>query len=529
MAGADLLKAKSFLYKNDDSAFYYFNKVITGSKDSLQVALSYNNIAVIQSGAGDYFGSQESLLASLRFLHPNRENDINCLASNYNELGLNSLNLKNYDAAPAFFDSAYTVSREKDFRLVILNNKALAYQKKRAYAEAIRIYKAIGPQISKDKAGYARMLTNLATTRWLKDPGYNAAPELIKALHIRKAGNDLWGQNSSYAHLADYYMQRQPDSAFLYGSQMYAVARRLNSPDDQLEALQKLISAGPAHTAKQYFTVYQRLADSVQTARSAARNQFAMIRYDAQKSKADNLKLQRDNTEKRYQIARQWIFLFITLVILIGGSFFAFFWYRKRKQRLELEAEKTIRENQLKLSKKVHDVVANGLYRIMSELENQPNLDKEDLLDSIEDMYEKSRDISYDEPAFDGPDFQVSIAALLSSFATAQVRVVRVGNSEALWEGVSLPVRQELYYILQELMVNMRKHSRAGNVAVLFERQDNHITVNYADDGIGIAAGIRHKNGLTNTGNRIKAINGTINFDVNAGRGLEIRIAFPVA
>lgn len=526
--GPDFEKGESLLYKNNDSAYYYFNKVITTTKDSLKIAMSYNYMGLIQSDAGDYFGAQESLLTSLKFLDEEKENNINCISSDYNELGINSVSLKNYDAAIGYYDSAFRIAKEGNLQLVILNNKALVYQKKGAYAEALKLYKEIIPA-KKNKKEYARILSNIAKTKWLQNPGYNAAPELLGALQIRRKENDLWGQNASYAHLADYYSRKDADSAFLYAREMYAVAGKLQSPDDRLEALQKMVRSGPAKTVKDYFAGYQQLSDSLQTARNAAKNQFALIRYDAEKNKADNLKLQKDNTEKRYEILRQGIFLYATLFVLVGGAIAAFFWYRKRKQRLELEAQNAIRESQLKTSKTIHDVVANGLYRMMSEVENQEQLDRDVLLDKIEVLYDRSRGISYEiTNPYDDRDFSEKIAKLIFSFAAANTKVLLLGNEEAFWTKTNTTARYEIEHILQELMVNMRKHSKAENVLLKFEQRANQLHIHYTDDGTGFVENARHKNGLTNTGNRIKTIGGTIIFDSNADKGLRIQLSFPV-
>jgi signal transduction histidine kinase len=83
--------------------------------------------------------------------------------------------------------------------------------------------------------------------------------------------------------------------------------------------------------------------------------------------------------------------------------------------------------------------------------------------------------------------------------------------------------------VLQELMVNMRKHSMAGNVVLQFERLEERIHIYYQDNGVGMSDDIIFNNGLTNTGNRIAAIDGEITFETQAEQGLKIHIHFPIA
>ncbi|MGY0035742.1 sensor histidine kinase [Pedobacter sp. NJ-S-72] len=177
----------------------------------------------------------------------------------------------------------------------------------------------------------------------------------------------------------------------------------------------------------------------------------------------------------------------------------------------------------------MHDVVANGLYRVMTEIENQDSLDRDSILDKLENMYEKSRDISYEELQFTDQNFHVKISDLLRSFATETTRIVLVGNTAGLWEKVSTQAKLEIEHVLQELMVNMTKHSSASNVAVKFVQTNNCINIYYTDNGIGISKEGQFNNGLTNTGNRIKSIHGEIIFETKAEKGLKVQISFPVS
>lgn len=526
---ADYRKAAGFAFKQNDSAFYYFNRVVASAKDSLQVAMALNYMAAMQSDAGDYFGAQETLTMSLKSLDEKDPKDRSCLASDYNELGSNAISLKDFNGAIGYYDSAIKFSVDSTYTLTILNNQANAYQRKKDYAKALKIYRAVIAKRQKASTEYARVLCNIATTKWLANPKYNAAPELLESLHIRQKEDDLAGQVSSYLHLADYYNDSRPDSALFFAKQLYNVARQIDNPFDQLDALQKLIKLAPLQDTKRYFERYQQITDSVQTSRNAAKNQFALIRYEAEKNKADNFKLQKDNTEKRYQIIKQQSLMGGIVLATLAAGVGLSFWYRKRKQRIEIEAETAIRTSQLKTSKKVHDVVANGLYRIMADIEHKDNLDKEELLDQIESMYEQSRDISYEKQPVLSEDFHEKISSLLTSFASPATKVLVVSNKENTWADINPAIKEELRHVLLELMINMKKHSKAKSVAIRFERTGKQLGINYTDDGVGIPEKLVYGNGLSSTTNRVHALQGEINLSNGTTKGLQIKISVPVS
>ncbi|RBQ05816.1 tetratricopeptide repeat-containing sensor histidine kinase [Pedobacter miscanthi] len=522
---ADFDKARSLVNKNNDSAFFYFSKVATSNKDSLKVALSYNYMASIQAESSDYFGSLESLALSLKFLNTNKKEDYDCLSSTYNELGVNNYNLKNYQQALTYFENALKFSEDDFFRLIILNNKALVYQKAGKYNLALNIYEQLLLKKSKNTSEYARVLSNIAKTQWLQNPRYDAAPKLLMALKIRKNEKDEWGLNASYSHLSDYYSIKSPDSALGYAIQMYKIAQKLSSPDDQLEALQKLIKLSPSTSTKQYFQTYQNLNDSIQTVRSAAKNQFAVIRYASEKNKADFLKAQAENIEKQKDILLRNIGIATLFIFLILGYIF----YQRRQKSLRQEKEIEVKKTELKYVKKVHDGVANGLYLIMNKLDNQESLKNNPIINEIEELYEQSRDISYERPRLKKLPFNEKIADILKSFASDDTKVIIVGNSTQLWEKVTEQAKDEIEHILQELMVNMDKHSQASDVLIKFEQAAQKINIYYTDNGIGISGQVQPNNGLTNTGTRIATIGGSITFDTNVEKGLKIQISFPVS
>ncbi|MBT2562547.1 ATP-binding protein [Pedobacter sp. ISL-64] len=511
-----------------DSAFIVFNQAKEfglENSDSLSVASSLINMAILLTNAGDYFGGQETSLQANKYLNENNPKHHYYLGSNYNNLGIATYNLKDYKNSLKLYNLAIKFSDDSLDTRMYLNNQAKVFQEIKDYKSALKIYDQILAKTAKNENEYARVLTNIAKTKWLENPAYNPIPDFLKSLQIRKRENDLWGQNSSYAHLSDYYTSKRPDSALNCALIRYRIAQKLNSPTDKLEALQKLIKLSSYIKTKQYFEIYQQLDDSIQNARNAAKNQFALVRYETEKNKADFLKAQAENIEKQKDILLRNIEIVTLVICLILG----YYLYQRRQKSLQQEKEIEVKKTELKYIKKVHDGVANGLYRIMNKLDNQEALKDNPIINEIEELYEQSRDISYERPRSKNQPFNEKIAEVLKSFASESTRVILVGNSTPLWEKVSEQAKDEVEHILQELMVNMDKHSQASDVVIKFEQVQQKINIYYTDNGIGISGKVQANNGLTNTGTRIAAIDGTITFDTNVEKGLKIRISFPVS
>lgn len=527
---------KAFEYLENghaDSSFYYFNaakQVFLEQGDSLHVAKCLINMAITQQEKGDYFGSQETALQAIPFLDENKTEHHAFLSMNYNALGLATDDLRDYPRAIFFYEQAIKYSDDPQNTLVYRNNLAFSLLNNKKFEEAQQIYTDIIRGTHKNPAEYARVLANLARIKWLQDPTYPAIHEFLISLKIREKEKDFWGQNASLAFITDYYEKEKPDSALIFAKERYAIAKKIKSPDDQIRALKKLIKLSPSDSSKYYFEIYNTINDSIQKTRLAAKNQFTMIRYEVEKNKADNLSLQKDNAEKAYNIGRQRMWIgavsMLCVVLVVGGAL----WYKRRKERLQLEAQNRIKANQLNISRKIHDVVANGLYRVMTEIENREDIDRDGILDRLEMMYEKSRDISYEteEKKTEQQDYHTQIAELLKSFVTENRKVIIAGNDAEKWGRIDVDIKEQIHHVLQELMVNMRKHSQATNVVIRFDWDADLLRIYYSDNGIGMPDSQVKGNGLTSTGNRIFNLNGKINFVTQAEKGLKIEISMPI-
>lgn len=514
-------KAFDFFYSiHQDSAYIYFDKAkdeFSKSNNKFKQGKCLVFMAIISSNKGDYQASQDLSIEAIKHFNENDINQFEDIHSNYNNLGIASNNLKEYENAIRFYNNALKFTDKADSKLATLNNVASVYKDKKDYKNAIFIYNQILNNDQKPNDSiYSTVLTSLAISKWLANKNYNPEPELLKSLKIKERQNNLLGENASYYYLSDYYSDKNPDKALQYAKKMFTVSNKLNSADDQLQALYKLVELDTKNY-KMFFKRYSFLQDSLQTDRNNSKNKFAIIRFDVERYK-------KQNAEKENDLLVQYIlagvlFSIIIIVLII---------YRKRQSRLKQEKELEVKNTQLRLSKKVHDVVANGIYQVMTKIENQEHFDRDTALDELEFVYEKSRDISYDK-ADEEQEFSKKVSELIASFNNDTVKTFTAGNNPALWENISPPVKDEVFQIIRELMVNMKKHSQASHVALRFEKTETSIEIQYKDNGIGIPGDLIYKNGLRNAESRMAAIGGAIIFDTEIEKGLKVNLSIPAS
>lgn len=509
-----------------DSAFSNFNKakdLFLTTKDTVGAGKCLVNMAYISNENNDYLGAQEIALQATKCFNLSDTAQHSFISYNYSILGLATYQLNDHSEAHNFYDKALKFVRKPAERSLYLNNKGKAFEETGDYVKALENYYAAIRIKNISQPNYARVLSNIALTKWLQNTTYNPLPELFRALKIRRDHNDLLGLNSSYAYLSDFYAKKNIDSAVFYAEQMFLITEKTDRAKDKLIALRKLSLLAKTNDTKTYLKRYLSLLDSLDNLSNNAKNQFALIRFQSEEHKSNLLLAQNENIKKRNNIVQ----LFFVTLLLVGALIFGYFIYRKRKRQLHQEKELEVKNTELKYVKKVHDRVANKVYQVISEVENIAELDKEQILDKLDAIYEISRDISYENTTPHYEDFALKLASMLHSYKSDRVAITCEGNTASLWENVNEVSKEEIFLVLQELFTNMDKHSEASIVKLQINQEDEQINIHYYDNGIGLPDGLNFNNGLTNTVSRINAIAGTITFESKNKNGLEIQIAFP--
>lgn len=510
-----------------DSAYYFYNLLKNGYlkfNDSTTNGNILLDIAIIESDFGDYNGSDYSATQALKYL---KNSPKKYAVPVYNCLAINSRKQFDYKEALHYYDLAIKNSVKYNEKIVINNNKANVYRDLKEFDKSISLLNTLlKDSIFKNTAiTKARIIDNLAYTKWLANNRVDVLPNLLKALAIRQKENDLYGTISSYAHLSEYYALKNPEIALAYASKMYHIAKNQKSPQDQLKALQKLIALDNSNKAKVYYLKYVNISDSIQESRQRAKNQFAKIKYDSEKTREENLQLKIAYTAGELKLSKEKNRNIITLIS--GGSIVCglliFGYYRKQKYKQEKQTE--VYKTETRIAKKIHDEVANDLVKVMNKIQytNKPTIQ---VLDDIEKVYLLTRNISHQNNSIEtGATFDNYLKNMLASFNNDQTTIIIKDIHKVGFSKLVKAKQVELYRILQELMVNMRKHSRATLVVISFKNNNNYYEINYADNGIGLdIEKITLKSGLKNVETRIKSINGIVNFDSALNNGFKVFI-----
>jgi signal transduction histidine kinase len=94
------------------------------------------------------------------------------------------------------------------------------------------------------------------------------------------------------------------------------------------------------------------------------------------------------------------------------------------------------------------------------------------------------------------------------------------------WDTISDHKKINIYRSLQELLVNMKKYSKATEVTVIFKSEGKRHFINYTDDGVGFILKDVRKRGLQNVETRIKNIQGSVTFITSKGKGFKAHLYF---
>ena len=519
--------------QNFNTAFYQFNKskqLFETLKDSANIGYILIEMAFIQQVNGDYYGSKETVTEALAYYKKK-----NAYTSSINNtLGVADKELSLYDDAIFYYKESIKDEPDLVAKYTPLSNIATVYIYQKKYDKAIILIESIlSEKLSKKLTPQAlsTMQDNLGYA-YFKDGMDEKGLALMKeALQTRNNLKETYGSIESYLHLADYYakkdLQKSDENAFA----AYNIATKLNSIDERLEALQIIISNNHSASHSKYVQHYFTLNDSIIKIRNNFKNKFAKIKYDAKKEKDENAKLRLEKAENLLSLQRAKYLRIVFVIVLVFLTILITILIRYYKNKNKAIEFKTSYNTETRIAKKIHDELANDVYQVIAFAESHPlatESTKENLLQKLDDIYGRVRGISKENNRIDtGIDFTKSMKEMLSVYNTNERNIIITNLENIDWESIDDTKKITISRILQELMVNMKKHSMANLVLIKFESDPKSIVIHYTDNGKGFEKSKIAKNGLLNIETRIQAVKGTIDFDTAPDKGFKAKIIMP--
>ena len=529
------LKAKA-LYKlgnyftinnSKDSAFYYYKKskeLYIQEDDSIQIARCLLNSAIIESYFGNYINSDISGINSLKYLKGRRKKAI---ISIYNTLAINSKKQQLYSESIFNYEKSLSFTPSRSQKIVIKNNISNVYKELKNYPKSISILENLLKDSISNQKTKARIIDNLAHIKWLQNSYQNVLRDLLLAETIRKNQKDNYGLIASYSHLSEYFSKKDKIKSLFYANEMYKVSKQEKSPQDQIEAIDKIAILQTPQKAIKYYQESIRLRDSLQEAETKQQYKFAKIKYNYEEEEKQKLKFKTLATENELFAEKEnnqkKNIIFIGILLTSGLLFLMYRRKQQHKKRVLLESYNT----ETRIAKKLHDELGNDMFNVITKVQNT-NYNTGDIINDLDKIYLQTRAISHENDSVEtGENFENYFRELVSSYNSDTCKIILNDLPSLELNNLKDNKQIVLYRVFNELFVNMKKHSNANLVVISCKKTNNVIQIMYSDNGVGFKEDtIVFKNGLKNMETRIKTIKGSINFESKPNKGLKVTFNF---
>lgn len=202
-------------------------------------------------------------------------------------------------------------------------------------------------------------------------------------------------------------------------------------------------------------------------------------------------------------------------------------------QKIEIIKEKikAISQERERLSLELHDGIANDISSLKLFFYNEKTINSpliETTVDKIDKLYNEVRNLSHDlnpdsitEIEFSQLVDKICVMAEKSGIMISK-QILISKHIDDLDETILL----NLYRIIQELINNIIKHSKATKATVEIIETDSKLLIQVFDNGVGIETSKKTGIGLKNINKRVQYLKGTI--DISGLSGTTIKIQVPI-
>ena len=168
-----------------------------------------------------------------------------------------------------------------------------------------------------------------------------------------------------------------------------------------------------------------------------------------------------------------------------------------------------------------------GLYISMTHAES-PLL--EQAMENIQTVLEETKNLSYQMviPQFGPGFFESYIQQMLTDYISVH-RKVSSHFENFVDEKIPTQIKETLYRIAQEQLVNIEKHAAASHITITIKGFEKTVSMEIKDDGIGFDMAEKNKGiGLDNIQHRAESYGGTVSVTSSPGNGCVLKVDMPL-
>ncbi len=515
--------------KTVESIHYYqrSTRYFVQANDSLMIAHNYTSLSLMyHNDLQDYNLGLRYALDALKILNSlkNKNQQAIWIATNAAAISYDDSNQPD-KALEYHFNNLNHAGDDKDNLATTNNNIGNTYRKKKMFAKAETYFvKALETHVAQmgeynNEYDLATVYNNLSGVNW--DLG---RPE--KARMYRDSAVHYSILSGKTEKLMDTYYEA------------YQMSEKNKDFKDAVDYLKQYVAVKDSAMSSARAKIVYDL--EVQYESERKQQQIALLESE---SKVKDLELQRSRTL---------IFAIVGGFIFLGGLIYLFYKRSRYKQRLlhikereesqrlrfaaVLEAEENERS---RVAKDLHDGIGQLLSTAKLTLSaiDQPTAAETGkmLSNSMQILDEAAREVrTISHNLMPATLTQIGLGAALHDLFLKinESNLLRINlNVTGLEERLQPSTEIAVYRIVQEIINNMIRHSKADTITVKIVRSESSMFLSVSDNGVGFAKELIAKStglGWKNIFSRISMLNGKIDVETEAGSGTSISIQFAV-
>jgi signal transduction histidine kinase len=395
---------------------------------------------------------------------------------------------------------------------------------------------------------------------YMGQKNYSKALKLYsESLEIRERLGDSKGISSTLARMGMVYTETgQYKEAAQAFNRSLKLAKSISVIEEELSALLGLAKlkalTNQLDSSFIMMKTYIAAKDSVYDARIKQQILDVQSQYETDKLEQDLelVKKEKENTEIKLSQRKTELWLLIFVMISITGAAIFLFYRHQSRQKAAANAERISEqetrmsavfqaqeEERRRIAKELHDGIGQTIsaikmnYQSLSgkavEKELAPDFEK--IGKMLENAGAEVRIISHQMLPKELEQFGLvpAVEGMLSlnlENAPLKYQFEHSGFTERIGSQIELA----MFRVLQELISNVIKHSKANLLTVQLVKLKSHVVLNVSDNGIGFDVECKEKNGigLLNIASRIDAIKGHLHYESEPGKGTSVTIRTPI-